>query len=120
MRSFPQPESARRRMDPPARRGTIRGMERVVVVAPLREGTREVARMLLEEGPPFDPAAVGLHAHEVLLTEREAIFVFEGADASVVVEELVGRAEVWQAATAWREWLADKPRVAESAYVWAP
>ena len=92
--------------------------ERVVVVAPLREGAREVARMLLEDGPPFDPAAVGLTAHRVLLTEREVIFVFEGEDAISVVEELVGHAEVWQAATAWREWLADKPRLAESVYDW--
>ena len=73
--------------------------ERVVVVAPLREGAREVARMLLEDGPPFDPATVGLTAHRVLLTEREVIFVFEGEDAAAVVEEIVGHAEVWQAAT---------------------
>ena len=92
--------------------------ERVVVVAPLREGAREVARMLLESGPPFDPAEVGLTAHEVLVTEGEVIFVFEGEDAAAVVEELVGRAEVWQAAAEWRDWLADRPRVAEQAYVW--
>ncbi len=95
-------------------------MERVVVVAPLAEGAREVARMLLEAGPPFDPSEVGLRTHEVFLTEHEAIFVFEGTDAGKVVEELVGRAEVWEAATAWRGWLADRPRVAESAYSWTP
>ena len=94
-------------------------MERVIVVAPLREGSREVARMLLESGPPFDPAEVGLAAHSVLLTESEAVFVFEGEDAGSVVQELVGRAEVWQAATAWREWLAGKPRLAETAYAWS-
>lgn len=93
-------------------------MERVVVVAPLRPGSREVARMLLEDGPPFDPAEAGLTAHRVLLTEAEAIFVFEGEDAAAVVEELVGRAEVWEAAAGWREWLADRPRVAEAAYEW--
>jgi hypothetical protein len=92
--------------------------ERVVVVAPLREGAREVARMLLEAGPPFDPAGVGLRAHEVLLTEAEAVFVFEGEDAGSIVEELVGRAEVWEAAREWRDWLAERPRVAEQAYVW--
>lgn len=93
--------------------------ERVVVVAPLRDGAREVARMLLEAGPPFDPAGVGLTAHSVLLTEREAIFVFEGEDAAAVVEDLVGHAEVWEAATEWREWLAERPRIAETAYEWA-
>jgi hypothetical protein len=92
--------------------------ERVVVVAPLREGSREVARMLLEAGPPFDPSDVGLVAHEVLLTEREAIFVFEGQHAGRIVEELVGRAEVWEAATAWRDWVDGRPRVAERAYAW--
>ena len=93
--------------------------ERVIVVAPLQDGAREVARMLLESGPPFDPSEVGLTAHEVLLTEREAIFVFEGGNAAAVVEDLVGRAEVWRAATAWRDWLSDRPRLAESAYVWS-
>lgn len=93
-------------------------MERVIVVAPLREGSREVARMLLESGPPFDPAEVGLVAHSVLLTESEALFVFEGDNAAAVVHELVGRAEVWQAATTWRQWLAGKPRLAETAYSW--
>ena len=94
-------------------------LERVVVVAPLRDGAREVARMLLEAGPPFDPAAAGLTAHRVLLTEHEVIFVFEGEDAAAIVEDLVGHAEVWEAATEWRDWLADRPRVAEVAYEWA-
>lgn len=106
-------------MDAAGRRGTIVAMERVIVVAPLRDGTREVARMLLESGPPFDPAEVGLVSHAVLLTESEALFVFEGEDAAAVVHELVGRAEVWQAATAWREWLSGKPRIAETAYSWS-
>ena len=102
----------------PSRIPHVSPPERVVVVAPLREGAREVARMLLEGGPPFDPSEVGLLAHEVLLTEREAVFVFEGRDAASIVEELVGRAEVWEAATAWREWLSERPRIAESAYSW--
>jgi hypothetical protein len=92
--------------------------ERVVVVVPLQPGAREVARMLLESGPPFDPGEVGLVAHEVLLTESEAVFVFEGADAGSVVEDLVGSAEVWEAAHEWRDWLAGRPRLAERAYAW--
>jgi hypothetical protein len=46
------------------------------------------------------------------------VFVFEGPDARAAVEHLVGDAEVWQAATAWRDCLAGKPRVADIAFAW--
>ena len=44
--------------------------------------------------------------------------MFEGPEARSAVERLVGDAEVWQAATAWRDCLAGKPRVAETAFAW--
>ena len=52
-------------------------MSRLVVVVPLADGARERARELLEQGPPFDPAATHLERHSVYLTDREAVFVFE-------------------------------------------
>jgi hypothetical protein len=91
---------------------------RIVVVAPLREGMRESARLLIEEGPPFDPAGTALTRHEVYLTDREAVFVFEGPDAKAVVETLVGDSDVWKTAAAWKECLAGRPRLAEPAYSW--
>lgn len=90
----------------------------LVVVAPLKEGTRETARLLIEEGPPFDPATTSLAQHHVLLTDREAVFLFEGPDARAAVERVVGNPSVWRAATAWREILAERPRIAEVAFSW--
>ncbi len=94
-------------------------MSRLVVVAPLRQGTRETARMLIENGPPFDPDRTRLTAHEVFLTDREVVFLFEGEDARKTVEELVGDPGIWRAATAWRECLDGRPRLADESYVWA-
>lgn len=94
-------------------------MSRLVVVAPLREGAREAARLLVEAGPPFDPAEANLTTHEVYLTDHEVVFVFEGDDAKAAVEALLGEAGVVKAATAWRDCLAGRPRLAERAFGWA-
>jgi len=93
-------------------------MSSVVVVAPLREGARETARLLIESGPPFDPGSTALTRHQVFLTDREVVFVFEGVEARSAVEHLVGDPGVWKAATAWRECLAGRPRLAEETYTW--
>jgi hypothetical protein len=53
-----------------------------VVVLPIRPRAAERIRRLIAEGPPFDPAAFGLDRHRVYLTEREAIFFFEGPDVA--------------------------------------
>jgi hypothetical protein len=93
-------------------------MSRVAVVVPLRPGAYEAASRLVEGGPPFHLADSPLDGHCVYLTEHEALFVFEGPQAQEVVESIIGEASVWQAATAWRDLLADKPRVADSVFAW--
>ena len=93
-------------------------MSRVAVVVPLRPEAVDVARRLIEDGPPFDLGDTPLDAHCIHLTDQEAVFVFEGAQAREVVERVVGEADVWEAATAWRACLAGKPRVAETAFAW--
>jgi len=93
-------------------------MSRLVVVAPLKPGARDAARLLIENGPPFDPERTQLTAHEVFLTEREVVFLFEGDDARKTVEELVGDPGIWRAATAWKACLDGRPRLADETYVW--
>lgn len=93
-------------------------MSRIVVVAPLKAGCRDAARLLIENGPPFDPGTTRLTAHEVFLTDREVVFLFEGENARAAVEELVGDPGVWRAATAWRECLDGRPRLADETYAW--
>ena len=93
-------------------------MSRVLVVVPLRPDAVETARRLVDDGPPFALEETTLEVHTVYLTDHEAVFVFEGPDARSIVERLVGEADVWSAATAWRACLAAKPRLAETVYAW--
>jgi hypothetical protein len=95
-------------------------VSRVAVVAPLKEGAHETARLLVQEGPPFDPREAGFTAHDVFLTDHEVVFVFEADDARSAVEGLVGDPGVWRAATAWKECLAGRPRIANRAFSWPP
>jgi hypothetical protein len=93
-------------------------MSRVAVVVPLKEGARPLAELLIEDGPPFDLEQTALERHEVFLTDREAVFVFEGRDARSAVELLLGEADVWRAATVWRDCLSGQPQLATEVFSW--
>ena len=56
-------------------------------------------------------------AQNSLLTESEAVFVFE-ADSRDAAEKLIGEGRFWSAASAWKDLVAGPPRVAEDAYSW--
>jgi len=89
----------------------------VLVIVPLRKGSLEQARNLIEHGPPFDPESVGLTHHHVFVTEHEAVFVFDTPDVSQAVTRLADPA-LWTAAEAWRTCLDGEPRIAEHIYAW--
>lgn len=93
-------------------------MSRFVVVAPLKVGARTAAQALLAEGPPFDPEGTPLERHDVFVTDREVVFLFEGPEAQEAVQKLAGDPAVWRAAARWRELLAGRPRIAEDVYSW--
>jgi hypothetical protein len=61
---------------------------------------------------------VGLDRHHVFVTEREALFVFEGPGACETLERVLRNTRVLRAAARWRECLAGPPRVAEETYAW--
>jgi hypothetical protein len=93
-------------------------VSRLVVVVPLKEGTREAARALIDEGPPFELGDTRFDRHAVYLTDHEAIFVFESEDESRTLD-LPGEDEsLWTAARAWREIAAGRPRVAMTRFTW--
>ena len=92
--------------------------ERVVVVVPIRRGTADRARALVEQGPPFDPGEGPFDRHQVFVTEREVVFLFEGPDVTRAAERLLREPSVWKAAAAWRACLAGPPRLAEEGYGW--
>jgi hypothetical protein len=94
-----------------------RSMSRVVIVVPLQQGSRESARVLLGNGPPFDPGTAGLERHHVFLTDDEAVFVFE-ADELGAVERLASDSTLWEAMAGWNDIVAGPPRLAEDVYSW--
>jgi hypothetical protein len=90
----------------------------VAVVVPIRRGTAEAARRLVEEGPPFDLEQLGLERHHVFVSEREVVFFFEGESASVAVDALARSPRVLNAAVRWRGILAGRPRLAAEQFGW--
>jgi hypothetical protein len=94
-------------------------VSKIVVVAPLKAGSLPRAKELLADGPPFALADSRFDAHEVFLTEREVVFVFEGPGSNA--ETLTLSAEdpaIARAASAWAECLDGRPRLARSAFSW--
>jgi|SRR5215218_9627299 len=94
-------------------------MSRLVVVVPLKDGAYERARALFAHGPPFDLKATEFERHEVYLTEREVVFVFDSASSSATLRLLGEDPSVWKVTAAWQKLMAEKPRKAETAYSWA-
>ena len=93
-------------------------MTQLVRVVPLKEGTAARARELLGEGPPFELETTELERHEVFLTDREAVFVFEAVGDAPPLRLQAGNPTLRAAATAWRECMAGRPRTAETAFSW--
>jgi hypothetical protein len=87
------------------------------VILPLEEGALDRVRELVRHGPPFDPEETPLTRHELLLTPREAIFVFETQTEDGLLK-LLSQLDILAAAAAWRELVAGPPRLAEVAYSW--
>ena len=90
----------------------------VAVVVPIRRGTAEQARRLVAEGPPFELKGLPLERHQVFVSEREVMFVFEGESAPTTVEALSRDPSVLKAALHWRGILAGRPRLAEERFGW--
>jgi hypothetical protein len=88
------------------------------IVLPLRRRMLAQAAELVERGPPFDLAALGLERHDALLSEREAIFLFEGPRVVEAMQRLVRDRAVWQAASGWARVSPGPPRLAEQRYGW--
>ena len=90
----------------------------VAVVVPIKRGTAEAARRLVEEGPPFEVERLGLERHHVFVSEREVVFFFEGDSASAAVDALSRSPRVLNAAVRWRGILAGRPRLAKERFGW--
>lgn len=84
------------------------------VVVSLRKGAIGRARELIAKGPPFDPAETPLVRHEVWLTPREVVFVFESkSEDEDGLRIPLAHLELWSMAAAWSELISGAPRLAE-------
>jgi hypothetical protein len=102
-----------------AARHLVDWMSRLVVVAPLKDGAYEKARSLLAGGPPFELERTEFDRHEVLLTQRELVLVFESKQ-SAATRRLPGEdPSLWRVAATWEKLMAESPRKAESVFTWA-
>jgi hypothetical protein len=93
----------------------------VAIVARLKSGTEQEAADLLAQGPPFDPAERGLDRHVVYLSADEVVFVFEGPEVDVVLDDLIEspfEPRVASALERWRPLIEGNPRIARPAYEW--
>lgn len=93
-------------------------MTRLVVIVPLKPSARARAEQLLGEGPPFDLEETQFDRHHVFITDREVVFVFEGEGPSHTLQLPGEDPAVWRAAEAWQECMAERPRLASTAYSW--
>jgi len=86
--------------------------EEVAVIVPLKKDRMAQAKELVAQGPPFDPAALGLTRHEVFLTADKAIFVFAGAHVRAKLERMTRDPTLWRVGIAWRGCIGGRPRLA--------
>jgi hypothetical protein len=93
---------------------------RIVVVLPLQPDAHASVSALLKQGPPFDPASIeGLDRHEVFLTASEAVFVFESGLGGDALAPLLADPKLWERVSAWGQYVAGVPRIAEEAFSWS-
>jgi hypothetical protein len=93
-------------------------VERVAVVARLKQGTAEQAADLVRHGPPFDPGAHGFTRHAVYLTDDHAIFLFESDAADHDVTDLLDEHGRSAAFAQWGALIDGVPQLALEGYYW--
>lgn len=92
--------------------------ESIAVVVPLAEGRAEVVEEFLAEGPPFDPKGIGLESHQVFLTDREAVFVFDTVEGARAFERILAEPDFWDVVPAWEHSVSAEPRIGTLVYEW--
>jgi hypothetical protein len=93
-------------------------MNRLMIVARLREGLHEEAERLLSAGPPFDPEEHGLHRHAAYLTAGEVVFLFEAPEVEWIVNDLVDDPFLSTALAPWKKVVDGTPRIAHERFYW--
>jgi hypothetical protein len=96
-------------------------MERVAIIARLKEGSEQRAAELIRAGAPFDLADTGIVRHNIYISASEAVFVFEGHEVEWIVDQLIDdpfHHELQRALEEWREIVDGQPHVAREKFGW--
>jgi hypothetical protein len=73
----------------------------------------------MREGPPFDPASLGLERHAAYLTAGEVVFVFEATEVEWIVNDIVDDPAVAVFFGPWEKLIEGTPRLAHEYYYWS-
>lgn len=96
-------------------------MERVAIIARLKEGSEQRAVELVHAGPPFDLADAGIVRHSIYISATNVVFVFEGHEVEWIVDQLIDEPfhyELHRALEQWREIVEGQPHVAREHFGW--
>jgi hypothetical protein len=96
-------------------------MERLAIVARLKEGSELRAAELIAAGPPFDLAETDIVSHSVYLSASEVVFVFEGHQVEWMVDDLIDEPfhpKIESAFDRWRAIVDGPPRIARERFTW--
>ncbi|HSS74328.1 MAG TPA: hypothetical protein VLK53_12260 [Gaiellaceae bacterium] len=93
-------------------------MQRIAVIARLRPGSEDEARKLIESGPPFSLAELGLRSHDIYLGQGTVVFVFIGPDVEREGVELLNDPVRSASFSAWGPLLEGAPSIAQPVYHW--
>ena len=94
-------------------------MNRLMIVARLKDDAQGEAERLLREGPPFDPEELGFHHHAAYLTAGEVVFVFEAPEVEWIVNDIVDDPVISSAFGRWAGLVEGTPRLAHERFAWS-
>jgi hypothetical protein len=96
-------------------------MERVAIIARLKEGSEQRAVDLVRAGPPFDLTDAGIVGHSIYISATNVVFVFEGHEVEWIVDQLIDEPfhyDLHRALEQWREIVEGQPHVAPERFGW--
>ena len=94
-------------------------MDRLVIVARLKDGKHAEAEKLLRSGPPFDPEELGFHRHGVYLTSTEVVFVFEAPEVEWIVNDLIDDPVTSSTFGPWHKVIEGTPHLGHERFFWS-
>jgi len=94
-------------------------MNRLMIIARLKEGSQEAAEELIRRGPPFEPGELGFERHSVYVSPHDVVFLFEAHAVDRVVDNIVDDSVLSTALAPWSALVDGPPRLAHERYHWS-